>query len=75
MKKEGFYNCDCMEAMREYPDKYFDLAIVDPPYGSGGGKNGKRKQEVGRVLISIKSLAEQAAAILKSMVKKSLIGI
>ena len=36
MKKEGFYNCDCMEAMREYPDKYFDLAIVDPPYGSGG---------------------------------------
>lgn len=75
MKKEGFYNCDCMEAMREYPDKYFDLAIVDPPYGSGGWKNGKRKQEVGRVLISIKSLAEQAAAILKSMVKKSLIGI
>jgi len=30
-----FYNCDCMEKMREYPDKYFDLAIVDPPYGLG----------------------------------------
>ena len=27
------YNRDCMEAMREYPDKYFDLAVVDPPYG------------------------------------------
>lgn len=22
-----------MEAMREFPDKFFDLAIVDPPYG------------------------------------------
>lgn len=30
-------NADCMEIMREYPDKYFDLAAVDPPYGSGGG--------------------------------------
>jgi len=36
MKLAGLYNCDCLEAMREYPDKYFDLAIVDPPYGSGG---------------------------------------
>ena len=24
-----------MEAMKEFPDKYFDLAIVDPPYGIG----------------------------------------
>lgn len=24
-----------MEAMREFPDKYFDLAVVDPPYGIG----------------------------------------
>ena len=29
------YNRDCMEAMREYPDKFFDLAVVDPPYGIG----------------------------------------
>lgn len=28
-----FHNCDCMELMKEIPDKYFDLAIVDPPYG------------------------------------------
>lgn len=27
------YNMDCMEAMREIPDKYFELAICDPPYG------------------------------------------
>jgi len=26
-------NCDCMEYMRTLPDKAFDLAIVDPPYG------------------------------------------
>ena len=26
-------NMDCMEYMRTLPDKYFDLAIVDPPYG------------------------------------------
>lgn len=29
------YNQDCMAAMREMPDKAFDLAIVDPPYGIG----------------------------------------
>lgn len=33
----GFYNRDCVEGMKEFPDKYFDLAIVDPPYGDGGG--------------------------------------
>jgi len=26
-------NADCMDIMKEYPDNYFDLAIVDPPYG------------------------------------------
>jgi len=26
---------DCMELMAKYPDKHFDLAIVDPPYGIG----------------------------------------
>ena len=29
------YLMDCMEGMKEFPDKYFDLAIVDPPYGIG----------------------------------------
>jgi site-specific DNA-methyltransferase (adenine-specific) len=29
---------DCMDLMREFPDKHFDLAIVDPPYGIGAGK-------------------------------------
>ena len=26
---------DCVEAMKGYPDNYFELAIVDPPYGLG----------------------------------------
>ncbi len=36
----GFYNMDCMEGMKEFPDKYFDLAIVDPPYGLQRFKHG-----------------------------------
>lgn len=34
----GYYNMDCMDGMKEFPDKYFDLAIVDPPYFSGPEK-------------------------------------
>jgi len=49
----NLYNMDCMELMKKYPDNYFDLAIVDPPYGlgsrlvEGGGKDimGKYKEE------------------------------
>ena len=29
------FNMDCMEAMAKMPDKAFELAIVDPPYGIG----------------------------------------
>ena len=40
----GFYNMDCMEGMKEFPDKFFDLAIVDPPYGININNNmGRRK--------------------------------
>lgn len=41
-------NEDNMELMARYPDKYFDLAIVDPPYGIGISKSstiGKRKKD------------------------------
>jgi site-specific DNA-methyltransferase (adenine-specific) len=27
------FNCDCLDLMKQYPDKYFSLAIVDPPFG------------------------------------------
>lgn len=29
------FNRDCMDAMKEFPDRFFDLAVVDPPYGIG----------------------------------------
>jgi len=29
------HHADCMDVMAQYPDKYFDLAVVDPPYGIG----------------------------------------
>jgi site-specific DNA-methyltransferase (adenine-specific) len=35
LKMNELYNMDCMEGMKQFPDKYFDLAIVDPPYGIG----------------------------------------
>ena len=49
----GYYNMDCMQGMREFPDKYFDLAIVDPPYGIGAsemtmGKCSKKQWEKGK---------------------------
>lgn len=39
MPISNVYNIDCIEYMKTLPDKFFDLAIVDPPYGDalGGG--------------------------------------
>ena len=31
------YNEDCLPAMKQIPDKYFDWGIIDPPYGIGVG--------------------------------------
>lgn len=33
LMKPGFYLQDCMEALKQFPDKFFSLAICDPPYG------------------------------------------
>lgn len=35
-------NADCLPVMREMPDKFFKLAIVDPPYGIGN--DGQKKK-------------------------------
>lgn len=40
MKSEVF-NIDCMEGMKSYPDKYFELAIVDPEFGIGIGNSAR----------------------------------
>ncbi len=37
-------NCDCMEYMAGLPDKAFDLAIVDPPYGININNNMGRRR-------------------------------
>lgn len=46
----NFYNCDNTEFMKTKADNYYDLAIVDPPYGlgdklahAGNGKNAQSK--------------------------------
>lgn len=31
--KATLHNCDCMDLLKSTPDKFYDLAIVDPPYG------------------------------------------
>lgn len=47
-EKLNLYHTDCMDFMRDVPDNYYELAIVDPPYGignklvdGGAGRNGK----------------------------------
>ncbi len=43
MSKIELYNEDCMVGMARYPDKFFELAIVDPPYGIGVNHNMGRR--------------------------------
>ena len=38
------YLMDNIELMKHYPDKYFDLAVVDPPYGININMNMGRKK-------------------------------
>ena len=52
-EKISLYNCDNMELMKQTPDNYFDLAIVDPPYGlerfkKGGSHVNKHGSEKGQ---------------------------
>lgn len=43
------YNADCMKAMAAFPDGYFDLAVVDPPYFSGPERRGFYGSRVSRI--------------------------
>lgn len=55
MPENVAYNMDCMEYMRTLPDKAFDLAVVDPPYGlpkdssNGRGKLKSRTFNFGNI--------------------------
>jgi len=50
------FQMDCMEFMKDKPDNYYDLAIVDPPYGIGedGLKNHSRGKKALPTLYSPK---------------------
>lgn len=44
--KNIVYLCDCMDFMKYVPDKFYELAIVDPPYGIDINMNqGRRKKD------------------------------
>lgn len=43
--KTRVYLKDCIEGMKQYPDNYFDLAVVDPPYGINVNMNAGRKKD------------------------------
>lgn len=44
------YNMDCMDGMAQFPDGYFDLAVVDPPYFSGPERRGFYGRRDGGIL-------------------------
>ena len=55
-----YRNEDCMTGMARYPDKHFDLAIVDPPYGIGASeKNSADKKQSKKSATNSKYYGEQ----------------
>ena len=49
------FNSDCVEGMKQFPDKYFDLAVVDPPYGIGEDGKGKSRHRNYQVFTEFES--------------------
>ena len=48
-KNITLYNMDCMELLKNTEDNYYDLAIVDPPYGIGeSGKTNKTRGKLAK---------------------------
>ena len=46
-EKIEIYNCDCMELLKQTPDNFYQLSIVDPPYGIG--EDGKSNHSRGKI--------------------------
>ena len=59
---------DCLEFLREQPDKSFDLAVVDPPYG---GANDLCINGGGAFRWKVRPLQERAGHGRRSTEKKS----
>ena len=53
----SIYNCDCMDLLKQTPDNYYSLAIVDPPYGidadnKNNGKNSDRHEKTSKAKLN-----------------------
>ena len=60
MSESLVFNEDCMELMARYPDNYFDLAVVDPPYGiSADIKNSTNKKQCKKSALNSKNYGNQ----------------
>ena len=55
----NFYNGECMDFMRDKPNDFYDLAIVDPPYGGGGIPLAMEKTDLAVGLNDITALTKQ----------------
>ena len=40
-------NADCLDILRQLPDKCIDLVLTDPPYGSGGDFEQRKRSRFG----------------------------
>jgi site-specific DNA-methyltransferase (adenine-specific) len=57
-----YTNEDCMDVMARYPDKYFELAIVDPPYGiRQDGHRENNRSKLAKSKVYHKALWDQPA--------------
>jgi len=54
MELNKIIHADCMDVMKDIPDKYFELAIVDPPYGIG--EDGRSSHTRGNKAVATKYL-------------------
>lgn len=55
MLKPGYYNMESVEALKQFPDNFFDIAVVDPPYGrgedSGVNRDTRKKRKDGTEVV------------------------
>ena len=66
-----FYCKDCLAALKEYPDKAFNLAIVDPPYGAGAQNGGVLGLGLESGLIDINKTVKRGSGMVKNFIIKA----
>jgi len=54
MELNKIYCGDCLELMKQIPDKSIDLVLTDPPYGINAGKPIERERESNNATVGIK---------------------